>query len=308
MGASIGPVVAATAPVSNPRVLIRYDLAAGEQPENIAAAPGGAFDVVLSRAAKVERITPQGGRQLLAALPVPEDGGVHTPALGYSIATGLVRTADGTLYIGYAAGHDHLTGIWQVRPGGTPKRVIALGADSFPNGMALDPRTQQIYFADSARGIIWRFPAKGGAPVKWASGAKLNPTGLYGLGANGLKIHENAVWTSNADQGTLLRIPIGRHGKPGAFETKLTGPHLDDFTFIGHSDAIVATLDPDNKVALIKPDGSYSIVMDEKDGLQGPTSAAVRHSQLYVLSAAFLTNTDPNIVVADIGVRDAVRN
>jgi hypothetical protein len=33
-------------------------------------------------------------------------------------------------------------------------------------------------------------------------------------------------------------------------ETKLTGPHLDEFTFIGHSDGIVAALDPANEVAL----------------------------------------------------------
>jgi hypothetical protein len=309
-GVSASPVAAATAPVSNPRVLIHYDLAAGEQPENITAVPGGDFLVVLSRAAKVERITPQGGRRVVASLPVPADGGINTPVLGFNFASGIVRMPDGTLYIGYATGHDDSTGIWRVRPCAAPERVVALGGESFPNGMALDPRMRQIYFADSTLGDVWRFSARGGAtaPVKWASGAKLDPTGLLGLGVNGLKIHKNAVWVSNADQGTLLRIPIGRKGTAGAVETKLTGPNIDDFTFIGHSDSIVAALDPANEVALIKPDGSYSIVMDSTDGLQGgPTAAAIGGGKLYVVTAGFLTHTDPNVVVADFDIRDAVR-
>lgn len=309
-GVYANPAAAATDPVSNPRVLIHYDLAAGEQPENITAAPGGAFLVVLSRAAKVERITPQGGRRVVASLPVPADGGINTPVLGFNFASGIVRMPDGTLYVGYATGHDDSTGIWRVRRGAAPERVVALSGKSFPNGMALDQRTHQIYFADSTLGDIWRFSAKRGATaaVKWAGGAKLDPTGLYGLGVNGLKIHKNAVWVSNADQGTLLRIPIGRKGTAGAFETKLTGPIIDDFNFIGHSDSILAALDPANEVALIKPDGSYSIVMDSTDGIQGgPTAAAIRGDKLYVVTAGFLTGSDPNVVVADIDVRDAVR-
>jgi hypothetical protein len=303
----VGSARAATEPVSDPHVLIHYDLAAGQQPENIAPVPGGDFDVVLSRAAQVERISPQGRRRFLAALPVPADGGKDTPALGYSLATGIARTPDGTLYVGYAAGHDELTGIWRIRPGGEPRRIVALGADSFPNGMALDPRTRQLYFADSARGLIWRVPTTGGTPTRWLDAPELKPTGLYGLGANGLKIHKGAVWVTNSDQGTLLRIPIEPGGAPGPIATRLTGPHLDDFTFIGGSDTIVATLDPDNKVALVQPDGTYRIVLTGQDGLQGPTSAAVRHGRLYVLNAAFLTHQDPNIVVADIDVRAATR-
>jgi hypothetical protein len=308
-GTAVSPVAAATTPVSNPHVLISYSLAAGERPENVTAVPGGDFYDTLSQAAQVERVTPQGRRSTVTSLPKPADGGINTPVLHFEFLSGIVRMPDGTLYLGYATGTNDLTGIWRVRPGGTPQRVIALGAKSMPNGMALDPRTEQIYFADSTLGIIWRFSAKGAPdPVKWATGAKLGPTGLYGLGVNGLKIHKNAVWTSNSDQGTLLRIPIRPNGTAGAAETKLTGPHLDDFIFIGHSDDIMAALDPANEVALIKPNGSYRIVMGPSDGLEGPTSAVILHGKLYVMSAAFLTHTGPNIVVADINIHDAIHN
>jgi hypothetical protein len=290
---------AATEPVSNPRILVRYDLAAGQQPENVALEPDGNLDVTLSIAGQVERVTPTGQRQLLATLPAPSDGGVNTPVLGHSLATGLVRTADGTLYIGYAAGHDDLTGIWRVRPGGTPTRIVPLTAASFPNGMALDERTGTLYIADSTRETIWRVPITGGTPTAWLSGPELKRS--TGLGPNGLRIHNAAVWLSNSDQGTLLRVPIEGNGRAGAVETKATGlPFFpDDFAFIGHTDKIIVALNVANEVALVQPNGSHTIVLTGADGLEGPTAVAIRQGKLYVLSAAFILK-DPNILVADL--------
>src|SRR5712671_8041457 len=290
---------AATEPVSNPRILVHYDLAAGQQPENVALEPDGNLDVTLSIAGQVERVTPTGQRQLLATLPAPSDGGVNTPVLGHSLATGLVRTADGTLYIGYAAGYDDLTGIWRVRPGGTPTRIVPLTAASFPNGMALDERTGTLYIADSTRETIWRVPVTGGTPTAWLSGPELKRSN--GLGPNGLRIHNAAVWLSNSDQGTLLRVPVEGNGHAGAVETKATGLIFpDDFTFIGHTDKIIVALNLANEVALVQPNGSYTIVLTGADGLEGPTAIAIRQGELYVLSAAFLLQKDPNILVADL--------
>ncbi|MPY37428.1 hypothetical protein FNH09_41345 [Streptomyces adustus] len=33
--------------------------------------------------------------------------------------------------------------------------------------------------------------------------------------ANGIKIHDRAVWVSNPDKGTVLRIPVTRYGTAG---------------------------------------------------------------------------------------------
>jgi len=296
---------AATEPVSNPRILVHYDLAAGQQPENVALEPDGNLDVTLSTAGQVERVSPTGQRQLLANLPAPSDGGVNTPVLGFSLATGLVRTADGTLYIGYAAGHDDLTGIWRVRPGGTPTRIVALTAASFPNGMALDERTGNLYIADSTRETIWRVPITGGTPNVWLSGPELNRSNL--LGPNGLRIHNGAIWLSNSDQGTLLRVPVDGNGRAGAVETKATGLTFpDDFAFIDHTDKIIVALNIANEVALVQPNGSHTIVLTGADGLEGPTAIAIRQGELYVLSAAFLLQKDPNILVADLATRGLI--
>lgn len=123
---------------------------------------------------------------------------------------------------------------------------------------------------DGHRRLLAGLPVPaGGKPAPWLKVPALNPTGLYGLGANGLKIHKDAVWVSNSDQGTLLRIPIEPGGAHGPVATKSTGPHLDDFTFVGDGDTIVAALDPDDEVALIRPDGTYRTVLTGRDGLEG---------------------------------------
>lgn len=291
------PSQAATPPAAHPHVLVQYDLKAGQQPENVVVTPKGTLDVVLARAAQVQEVTPDGRQRPLAQLPLPADGGAHTPALGFSLATGLVRTADGTLYVGYAAGDDALTGVWRIRPGGRPQRVVALPANSFPNGMALDRRSGRLYVADSTRGIIWRAPITGGNPTPWASGAAYEPDKL--LGVNGLKLHNGALWAANTDHGELLRVPIHPEGSAGAAQTKATGlTTLDDFTFVGRSDEVVGALNLANEVALIHPDGSHTIILTGQDGLQGPTSVALSKNKVYVLSAAYAL-TSPNILVAD---------
>lgn len=162
----------------------------------------------------------------------------------------------------------------------------------------MDPRTNHLYSADSALGVIWRVPLHGGTPIRWASGTELRPTTL--LGANGLKVHNGAVWTTNSDAGTLLRIPMGHDGRAEAIQTRATGlGFADDFVFPGRGDQVIAAADIENEVLLINPDGSRIPILTAADGLEGPTSITLSHGRMYVMSAAFITNEDPNIVVAD---------
>jgi hypothetical protein len=48
----------------------------------------------------------------------------------------------------------------------------------------------------------------------------------------------------------------------------------------------------------IKSDGMSTTVLDAGDGLQNPTSVAVRGNDVCVLSAAYTTATDPNLLRA----------
>lgn len=296
---SPAPASAVPAPLSNARIALHFDLAKGQTPENIALAPDGGAYVTFAEARQIAQISPAGAIRILATLPLPADGGIHTPVLGFPLTVGIVRADDGTLYFLYATGTADLTGVWRLRPGGEPQRIAALPATGLPNGLALDPRTGTLYVTDSVRGTVWSVPVTGGTPTAWSTAPELASTGF--LGANGLKIHDGAVWATNLDKGTVLRIPILPGGRAGSVQTRATGlSGIDDFAFTGHGDQILAALNGPSEVALIQPDGSHSIVLTTADGLQNPTSIALRGDTVYVDSAAYVTATDPNLILAHL--------
>ncbi|MFG3349155.1 hypothetical protein ACGF1Z_29365 [Streptomyces sp. NPDC048018] len=296
-----GTAVSAGDPtVSDPRVVAHFDFAAGRTPENIALEPDGSADLTFAYAHQVARVDGNGTTRILATLPAVANP--RTPNIGAAIATGIARAHDGTLYVAYATGTAE-TGIWRVSPGGEPEQIAQLPADGLPNGIALDEKCDRIYVADSVRGVVWSVPLATGVPAVWASGAALEPTAELPFGANGLKVHNGAVWVSNTGQGTLLRIPVGRHdGAAGPAETRATGLTIDDFAFTGHGDTVLAALVLENKLELVRPDGSHRTVLTAADGLDNPTSVAVHAKQVQVPSAAYFTPSapDPNLLLARI--------
>ncbi|MCQ4212811.1 hypothetical protein [Streptomyces longispororuber] len=292
-----GPALAAPARPEAPRIAAHFDLARGQTPENIALRPDGTAVVTFAAARQVASVSPTGTTQILATLPAPADGGVHTPVLGFALTAGVVRAQDGTLYFLYASGSADLTGLWQLRPGGTPHRIAPLPADSLPNGLALNEPNDRLYIADSVKGRIYTVPTTGGTPTVWSDDPRLAPAGF--LGVNGLKIHDHALWATNLDHGTVLRIPFGPRAQAERPQVKATGlAGIDDFAFTGRGNEILAALDGPNKVVRISPDGTSTVVLTEADGLQNPTSIAVRRGTAYIPSAAYTTATDPNLLVA----------
>jgi len=293
------PASAVAPPLSSPTIVGHFDLAAGQQPENITLLPDGSPVVTFSFARQVARIDPSGGAHVLATFPAPPPGSTPPPITGAPVVTGIVRAGDGTLFVNYAAGTADLTGIWALRPGHSPHRIAALPADGFPNGLALDAVHGYLYAVDSLPGSVWRVPVGGGHATVWASGKPLRLVSL--LGANGIKVHDGAVWVTNTDRETLLRIPITPKGAAGPIRTVASGlPGVDDFTFTGRGDTVLAALNVPNEVALVRPNGTHTIVLTGDDGLQNPTAVAVRGSTVLVTSAAFFTRTDPNLLRAHL--------
>jgi len=279
--------------VSGPHILVHFSLPDGQQPENIALEPGGAADLTLAFTGQVVRVTRQGLIQPLATLPAPP-AGAGAPVLGQPFTAGIVLAPDGTRYVNYDTGTAALTGIWRLRPGRPPVRIAALPPTSLANGLAL--HGGMLYIADSALGLVWRVPARGGIPVTWASGPALAPAGF--LGANGLKVHDGAVWVTNTDLGTLVRIPIGPGGAAGPIQTVATGlTGVDDLAFVGRDTMLIA-LNTVSELAVVRTDGTHTIVLTSADGLSNPTSVAVAGRTVYVPSAAYLTGVDPNLLLA----------
>lgn len=293
-----GPAAAATAPVSDVRFVSHLDMGDGQRPENITLEPDGSADVTFAFSRQVARISPDGRVHVLATLPAPP-ADASTPALTSPFLGGIVRTQDGTLYFLYATGSSDLTGLWRLRPGGTAERIAALPADSLPNGLTLDSRSGLLYVADSVLATVWRVPVTGGTPSRWVTAPELEATGF--LGANGIKIHNGAAWVSNLDKGTVLRIPITCRGAAGPVETRATSlVNIDDIAFTGADDTLLAAINADNEVALVRPDGTHTVVLTAAEGLENPTSLAVRGTTAYIANGAYFTNEDPNLLAARI--------
>ncbi len=300
--ASTGPALAATPPLSGARTAVHFDLASGQTPENFVVEPNGSVTVTFVGSRQVAHVALDGRTDVLATLPLPPDGGKHTPVTGAATPTGIVRTHDGTVYVAYAAGDSSLTGVWRLRHGGPLQRVAPLPADSFPNGLALDAHGDHLYIADSNLATVWRVPTSGGTPTSWARGSSLARTSF--AGSNGLKVHNGAVWTTNTDAGTLVRIPIGRGGSAGQPQLRATGlTNVDDFAFTGRGDQVLAALFGPNQVVLVNGDGLHRTVLDARDGLENPTALAVRNRTVYVDGSARATQVDPNLVLARLDRR-----
>lgn len=285
-------MASAHAPV---RIVARFDLTAGQTPENAAVEPDGSVDITFAMANQVAHVTRGGKVTIIARLP-PSGKCAAFPG---PVTTGIARAHDGTLYVAECSGTS-TTGIWRLRRGSAPVQIAKLPAGGFPNGIVLDHRTGDLYVADSFLGTVWKVPARGGAPSAWATGPTLDKVSF--AGANGLALHNNAVWAGNLDQGLIARIPLRDDGSAGPVQPVVTGLNggLDDFAVTGRGNTIVATLNMANEVIQVKPGHRPRVLLTTADGLSTPTSVRVHHGIMYITSAAYFTGTDPNLLLAPL--------
>ena len=292
--AGVTTAMAASAPLSDPTIIAHFDIGALQQPEDIALEPDGSAVVTFNRARQVARVSTKGVVTILATLPAP--------ASGTALATGIVRAKDGTFYVNYSAGV--LSSIWRIPPnGGLPSQFAALPDVVALNDLAIDESGSALYVTDSTKGAVWNIslrPGMAGAVTLWAQGAQLQRTGTAPQGANGIQVHNGAVWVSNTAQGTLMSIPINEDGTAGTITTKATGlTAIDNFAFTRSGD-VVAALNFVSEVSIVHQDGTHVTVLTSSDGLSNPTSIAIRGTTVYIASAAYFTQVDPNLMIAHL--------
>jgi sugar lactone lactonase YvrE len=288
---AVAPAFAVTTSLSQPQVIAHFDISATQQPENITVEPDGSADLTFAKLRQIVRVGKDGTVTVLGTLPAP--------STGMATATGIVRTADGTLYVNYNAGT--ASGIYRLRPGGTPEQIAALPQVGNLNGLALDEKTSTLYATDAKIGGVWRVSLKTGTVGLWASGELFQPNPGGIIASNGIKVHNGAVWVGNTDKGTLTRVPIRPDGTAGTYETAATGlSGMDDFAFTGAGDTVVAAINVAGQLDVVQPDGTVAIALTSADGLDNPTSVAVRANTVYIASGAYFSGTDPNLLQARI--------
>ncbi|WP_328939161.1 hypothetical protein OG288_36675 [Streptomyces tauricus] len=296
---TMGMADAATPPGGKSSVL-HLDLQAGQMPENIVLDRHGSVVVTFAGARQVARITAAGRTEVLATLPAPADATAKTPLLGFPLTTGLARQGH-TFYVLYATGTEAETGVWSFTEGREPQKFADLPADGLPNGLVMDPATGTLYVTESAKGAVYTVPTRGpaaGRATLFSDSEALAPAGFFGV--NGAKIRNGDLYVSNTDKGTVSRTPL-RGPRAGTFTTfadGLTG--IDDFEFTGRGDEFLASLVTENTVVLADGTGARRVVLTQADGLSNPTSVAIRGTEVYVPSAAYTTQSDPNLLMAHL--------
>lgn len=281
------------------RVLAHFDRAAGQVAESIALEPGGSVVIGMIPARQVVRVARDGDVQVLVTMPLPPGGGTTTPIVGAPDVTGVARSDRGTVYFLYSSGQGGLTGIWQLRRSGAPRLVVPLPADTFPNALVIDGKRHRFLVTDSAGGRIWQAPLSGGAASVWSADPALAPAGFFG--ANGMKIHHGAVWATNSDRGTIVRIPVAKDGGSGRAEVRATGLEgIDDFDFTGRGTEILAAINQSSELVRVDADGARETLLDADDGMQGTTAVIVRGNRVYVTNGANLAGNDPTLMLAKL--------
>jgi DNA-binding beta-propeller fold protein YncE len=247
------------------------------------------------------RISASGVRTVLA-----------TGQIGEAIS-GNTRSDDGTVYYSvFAPGDAARNGVYALRPGGTPQRIAALPAGAGPNGLAIDPGGRTLYIADSFQATIWSVPVAGGTVTPWLTDAALAPvpTEALPIGANGLRFHNGALWASNFNQGTLLRIPVTRTGAAGPIRQVTGGlPNIDDLSFLTPWSDVVfvaqngsSSQNGPDRVMVVYPDGTTEAVLTSADGLASPSATAVRGNRLYITDGGVPEPHDAKLQIAKINI------
>ena len=254
-----GAAAPAAGPVA-PTMVTAFDPAAGELPEGVATRDGFAYVgfAPLGEIAKVDLGT--GARTRFAKLPRP------VPNKGFM--TGLTFGPDGLLYAALVSFDPSVQpGIYRVGAAGGEASLFAKDPKMvFPNGLVFDS-AGELFVTDSAAGAIFEV-ARSGAVTPWASSALLagDPAQCGGsgnpfpIGANGLAERGGALFATNTDKGSIVRVAIDPDGSAGAPAIAF-GPDCaalagaDGLTVDSRGDFVVAVNRQDKVVRVAKTGG-----------------------------------------------------
>ncbi|MER7639366.1 hypothetical protein [Streptomyces sp. NPDC126522] len=285
--------------ITDVRTVAAFDSAAGQEPESVSITQDGSLIVsmlgfLVGKPPELVRVSPSGQQTILVKGPAGD-------AIG-----GNVIGRDGTIFYNVVSPDPSRSGVWRLPRYGAAQRITAMPAGQFLNGLTLDSSNRTLYVADSVAGTIWAIPTSGGPATAWLVGPALAPSPSgNGIGVNGVEFHNGAVWFSNTDQGTLLRVPVTVSGAPGPIHLvagNLAG--IDDFKLLSdRSDVAFVALNFQNELAVVHPNGRTRIVLDASSGLDSPTNAAISGTRIYITNSGLTAPNNASLQTGKIDIR-----
>jgi hypothetical protein len=210
------------------------------------------------------------------------------PVVGQEVISGntlFVVACSATLSGGAVVEIDLSTGV--VNP------AFAIVPTGCPNGLTMDDHGN--LFAANFAGFIDKVTPSGALSL-FASGGPLTPGNLMGfvIGPNDITYNDgqNALYTTNTGQNTVVKVQINRDGTAGAITVFSTGVPGGDGIVFDRANLIV-TSPFTNAVYLVAPDGSASpLVLDSTTtSLEAPTCTVLLGDDLYIAGMGPSTGT-----------------
>lgn len=220
--------------------------------------------------------------------------------LGAGLLTGVAFDDSGHLYVAEAFS-DH-PGVYRVEASGPPTQVLALPAESFPNGIAFHDGL--LYVTDSSLGAIWRSdPGVFSTPGEpWLSDPLLAPgthMGDHGIGVNGIAFRGSQLYASVSDAGRIVRAAVRQDGSAGPLHVVLERGTLvsaDGIAFDQAGDLWIVTNGPNRGRVLVLAHGELSAVGGQPAWLDYPAMPVFGPTgSLFVENGSFMLGA-PSIV------------
>lgn len=293
--------------VGEVETITTFDPALGDTPESLVIGSDGDVFVSMALSGEIVRVAPDGQQSTHAVLPI---GGPFDPANYSGIMGAMVIDRHDDIYVSVSATDPADRGVWVVHPDCQTELVAQLPVTAVPNGIA--KRRGKLYVADSSpAGKIWAVPVHGGEPYVWAEHPLLDGDPSVPFpGPNGVQIFRHELYVANSNSAQIVAFPFPEGGEPRV----VADVGCDDFTFDKQGNLYCGT-DLFNTVLKVSPDGEVETMLDESDGLDGPTAVLFgRHGVdrfgLYIANAAFpffSSDPHPSLMRLQLDVRGARR-
>jgi sugar lactone lactonase YvrE len=191
--------------------------------------------------------------------------------------------------------------------------TAAAETSSFPNGLAF--HDGDLYVSDSLTGAVWRTHPRGSVDdvqrTPWLKSPVLAPKAKGGLGINGIAFRDDSLYGVVADSGVLVRVGLGRHGRPTPVRVVTRSAalvHADGVTFDA-AGRLWATTNGGSaprtgSLVRVEHSGRVTVVLAGAPWMDYPTQpvfGTTRHTArtLYVTNGAF--NSSGNSTVVALG-------